>query len=185
MKRYEVIASIVPARRKITGVELGVYKGKTSNYLLQTLPKLTLYMVDRWRAYTDAERAAIKESEYEVPDGTKGTIRRANQKRHKKMYDKAKQVASQYPERAIIVKSDTVEAINIVRGKVDFVFVDAGHDYASVCRDIDAWLPKIKAGGFLFGHDYDKRHVGLRNAVDERFKDRVELFDDAVWMVRC
>jgi len=36
---------------------------------------------------------------------------------------------------------------------VDFCFIDAAHDFASVRNDILAWLPKIKPGGFLGGHD--------------------------------
>jgi predicted O-methyltransferase YrrM len=34
-----------------------------------------------------------------------------------------------------------------------FVFIDAAHDEASVRSDITHWLPKIKPGGILAGHD--------------------------------
>lgn len=37
---------------------------------------------------------------------------------------------------------------------LDFVFIDAAHEYESVRADILAWLPKIKSGGYLAGHDY-------------------------------
>lgn len=36
---------------------------------------------------------------------------------------------------------------------LDFVFIDAAHDTASVMRDIRAWLPKLKPGGTLAGDD--------------------------------
>ena len=38
---------------------------------------------------------------------------------------------------------------------VDWVHLDARHDYASVKADIQAWLPKVKPGGWLSGDDYD------------------------------
>lgn len=37
---------------------------------------------------------------------------------------------------------------------LDFVFIDAAHDTASVMRDIGAWLPKMKSGGTLAGDDF-------------------------------
>ena len=39
---------------------------------------------------------------------------------------------------------------------VDWVHLDARHEYASVKADIQAWLPKIKRGGWLSGDDYDQ-----------------------------
>jgi hypothetical protein len=36
----------------------------------------------------------------------------------------------------------------------DFVYIDAGHDYHSVCKDLEAWWPKLKPGGLFAGHDY-------------------------------
>ena len=49
---------------------------------------------------------------------------------------------------------------------LDMVFLDAGHDYASVTEDILAWLPKVKKGGILCGHDWQLE--GVRQAVEHR-----------------
>lgn len=35
---------------------------------------------------------------------------------------------------------------------LDFVFIDAAHDYENVLADIQAWFPKVK--GIIAGHDY-------------------------------
>lgn len=62
----------------------------------------------------------------------------------------------------------------------DFVFIDAAHDYDSVKSDIEAWLPKVKPGGILAGHDYCDSWPGVMKAVDELIPDRI-LTSKSVW----
>lgn len=40
-------------------------------------------------------------------------------------------------------------------GSLDFVYIDADHSFEGVIQDITSWLPKMKPGGVLAGHDYD------------------------------
>lgn len=48
---------------------------------------------------------------------------------------------------------------------LDFVFIDAAHDEANVTADIAAWLPKVRPGGVIAGHDYTRRFPGVVAAV--------------------
>ena len=51
---------------------------------------------------------------------------------------------------------------------IDWVHLDARHDYESVKADIAAWLPRVKRGGWLSGDDYEEaKHPGLVRAVGE------------------
>lgn len=43
----------------------------------------------------------------------------------------------------------------------DLIFLDAGHSYADVLADIEAWFPKVRPGGILAGHDFDKPILDL------------------------
>lgn len=60
---------------------------------------------------------------------------------------------------------------------IDFCYIDASHEYEDVKNDIIAWLPKVKPGGMLCGHDFygvnhhgfGKGWVGVFQAVDEIF----------------
>ena len=66
-----------------------------------------------------------------------------------------------------VIKGDSADsAAAFADESVDFVFIDADHSYAGISRDITAWLPKVKRGGVLAGHDY---HSDVQRCVDERF----------------
>lgn len=39
----------------------------------------------------------------------------------------------------------------------DLIFIDADHSYHAVLQDVRAWLPKVKPGGILCGHDCEGR----------------------------
>jgi hypothetical protein len=47
----------------------------------------------------------------------------------------------------------------------DMVFIDAAHDYDSICADIRAWRPLVRSGGLLCGHDHG--HPPIERAVRE------------------
>jgi hypothetical protein len=49
---------------------------------------------------------------------------------------------------------------------LDFVFIDGDHEYHAVRDDLSVWLPKLKWGGTLAGHDYHTRrrvHYAIRD----------------------
>lgn len=57
---------------------------------------------------------------------------------------------------------------------IDFCFVDANHTYEFVKKDIEAFLPKMKKGGIIAGHDYNNSHPGVIQAVNEIFVEEVQ-----------
>lgn len=71
-------------------------------------------------------------------------------------------------------------------GSLSMVFIDANHTKPFVEADIKAYLPKIKKGGVISGHDYNDQHPELCEAVDEIFGDKVDksYLDEGVWLVR-
>ena len=59
---------------------------------------------------------------------------------------------------------------------VDSIFIDAGHSYESVKKDIECWYPKMKKNSIISGHDYTEGWPGVMKAVNEFFgkPDKVE-----------
>lgn len=58
-------------------------------------------------------------------------------------------------------------------GSVDFIMIDGDHSYEGIRADIDAWLPKMKPGGWFTGDDYLR--PGVVKAVQETFGDRAKI----------
>ena len=66
-------------------------------------------------------------------------------------------IACGYGDTIALIVSDSLSASRLFGdASIDWVHLDARHDYASVKADIEAWLPKIKPGGWLSGDDYDE-----------------------------
>lgn len=66
---------------------------------------------------------------------------------------------------------------------LDFVFIDASHDYENVKADILSWFPKVKQGGYIGGHDYNDFHCGVVKAVTELFSNyhnKVKVYDSNI-----
>ncbi|MFK4509240.1 class I SAM-dependent methyltransferase [Bradyrhizobium daqingense] len=106
-----------------------------------------------------------------------------------------------------ILIADSCDAASFVaESAFDLVFVDADHRYKTVVADIAAWLPKVKPGGIICGHDCETRptpeirdmlrqspdvdsvpverfkfaavHPGAIIAVDEAFGGQAKLMSD-------
>lgn len=68
---------------------------------------------------------------------------------------------------------------------LDFVFIDAAHDYDNVVADIAAWRPKVKPGGVLAGHDYTGYWPGVVRAVDDfRGENPLDWQSEGCWGMR-
>ena len=77
-------------------------------------------------------------------------------------------------DRAVILNGDSTDmAAQVPDGSLDVAFIDADHSYTGAARDIPAWAPKVRAGGWLGGHDwcpgadYATHQYGIAQAVME------------------
>lgn len=158
-----------------SGVEIGVKDGAFSELLLQQWRGRRLISIDAWSPVTDP---ALSQAEHDALQA--GAVRRL----------------ARFGSRSEVRRRESVVAAGELPPRsLDFVYIDASHDYDSVAADIAAWAERVRAGGLLMGHDYydGVRHgqpYGVRRAVREFCEARhlshgVTLFDhpEASWIV--
>ena len=126
-------------------VEVGVYHGKSVAFLIEQLQlaeKLCkVYAVDVW----------------------------ASAKQWNKFQENMFSLGINHLVKPIRCLSD-MAALQFKDESCRFVYIDADHRYMAVKKDILAWLPKVKSGGILAGHDYGRPQCqGVAQAVNEIF----------------
>lgn len=165
---YQQFYTEIANRRYETLVEVGVWKGHSISFLARKIKELgyepKIYAVDLFEDAIEEEwNKNLKEEISLITD----------------IYNKVLE-NNEVRDMITDVKGLSWEmANNFEDNSIDFVFVDAGHEYESVVKDINAWLPKIKKGGIISGHDYFNP-CGVKQAVDELI-DGVKFSNDRIW----
>lgn len=154
-------------------VEVGCWLGRSTLYLaesiLESKKDINVYAVDTWKGSDeDAHKSYI--SEIGGPD---------------KLYEEFLKNISLLPKKIVCpIRKPSIDASFLFENRsLSAVFIDADHRYEYIRRDILAWLPKIKPGGFIGGHDYTKEWNGVVGAVDEIFGDKKEIYRNS-WLIR-
>lgn len=120
-------------------VEIGCWKGRSLCYLLveakNSGKNLSIYGVDHFEGSVGEPTLLQIAEEEDLLNICKQNCLRAG-----------------YPF-TLHCQASTFAAECFRDASLDFIFIDASHDYDSVRADIVAWLPKVKPGGLLAGHD--------------------------------
>jgi predicted O-methyltransferase YrrM len=66
----------------------------------------------------------------------------------------------------------------------DFVYIDGMHTYDQVKKDIKNYLPFLREGGFIGGHDYADNKEQVVKAVNEVIGQPDAVFQDTSWIKR-
>jgi predicted O-methyltransferase YrrM len=57
-------------------------------------------------------------------------------------------------DRFNFIREDSQKAAEQLEDEAyDFVFIDGGHSMKQVLADLDSWVPKVRPGGLVAGHD--------------------------------
>lgn len=136
-------------------VEVGSFKGRSSSFMaveiVQSNKNIRFDCVDTWMGSEEHQAG----QGFEDADVVRGSLYEAF-------------LANMEPVKGHFnpIKLDSIQASALYRDQsLDWVFIDASHDYHSVLADIKCWMPKVKQGGIISGHDY--HHPPIKQAVAE------------------
>lgn len=131
-----------------TGVEVGVERAVFSKAIMDIGNVEWLCGVDPWKAY-------------------KGYRDHVSQDKLDGFYEESLDRMESY-NWSPIREFSLMAATEFMDESLDFIYIDANHDYKNVMRDILAWYPKLKKGGVFSGHDYIRRkgQADLYDVVD-------------------
>ena len=154
-------------------VELGTYKGKSTSFIVTEMlnkgRNVKFYTVDTFQGDSGST------DKQEVEAYTKVNV--------SKMYEEFKQNTKHLEGKFTTMVNYSDEAAEyFLDNSVNSLFIDAGHSYEAVLKDITAWLPKMKNGGIMSGHDYNSWQ-GVKKAVNSFFGKPDKVENDC-WFVK-
>ena len=163
--RYDTLIRLINENNLKVGAEIGVKRGENVTKVLTACPDFVFHAIDCW------------DPKLQYINWTKGAQVVNEQFFNRKL--------RHFPGRLIKHKGYSVPVSDEFENEsLDLIFIDGDHEYIGCVADIIAWLPKLKFGGFLCGHDYGHpRFPGVKQAVDE-YLPAVEVFGDMTWVFK-
>jgi len=122
------------------GAEIGVQEGVFSEHILRNWKGSALFSIDAWQNFDADEYVDIAN----VSDDNQILL-----------YVNTTLRLSPFGKRSIVWRMTSEQAASTMPDNtLDFCYLDADHRYEAVKQDIELWLPKVKLGGIICGHDY-------------------------------
>jgi len=159
-------------KNKLTGIEIGVYRGECSEAVLKNMNIECYYLIDPYIAYDkfsenwykNKKNSSLEESELIM----KNKLKKFNN--WKLLKDFSFNVTNKFEDNSL-----------------DFVYIDGNHSYEFVMKDLIDYYPKVR-GGIIGGHDFDTQGFPeVKNAVMDWLKDKdLQLFtkDNDWWIIK-
>jgi len=158
---HDKLASVLKSRNPQNGLEIGVAFGGNAESILKNTTVAKLYLVDPYANYRNYHDAMNLE-----------------QRIFDKTYLHVIQKLLPFEGRYCLIRGFSEIVAKSWNEPLDFVFIDGRHTYDSVICDILEWMPHVRVGGLISGHDYlHQDFPGVTEAAHA-------VFDAIGWPVR-
>ena len=127
------------SKSNLIGVEIGVHYGNNALNILKALSIKQLYLIDPYDSYV--EKGIFWKTKY------------------KDIYKEVRKKFEKYKVKVKFIKRKSIDAIELIPNRLDFVYIDGNHTFKAVKKDIESYYPKVKNGGIIGGHDFDSPNV--------------------------
>jgi hypothetical protein len=158
------------------GVELGVWKGDSSEKFLQRARHI--HLVDPWSVtpYKDSDEFGDYDGYLTRYSKLVGSRNPAD---FQSYYDNiAESVKLRFKAKPVTIhRCTTDDFFSKFKEKVDWVYVDALHSYDGCLSDLRKSREIINAGGFIIGDDYGNKE-GVVRAVDQFIRETGLVLDN-------
>lgn len=151
--------------------EIGIWKGKSCKYILKRCRSIKEYWaIDQWSFLGEGY----------------GHMSLLSQDNWTSLYLRVCNLLFYFKNLKILRCKSSLAAELFKDEYFDLVYIDADHKADAVKQDILAWLPKVKKGGILAGHDYgSRRHREVKPTVNSLLgADKIETWPGLVWIKR-
>ena len=143
--------------QKKTVIEIGCAWGRSTVAMADNSPNCLLFAVDTWNGSPNELESHHKD--FKQLDGDAAYL-----EFYRNLWP---YIVSGF---VIPLRMHSINAATLLVEKgvyADFVFIDGCHDAPVVEQDIRAYLPLVREGGILAGHDYnDPKWPGINKAID-------------------
>jgi len=163
--------------KDLIGAEVGVAKAHSFCTLLQNCPNIkTLYGIDSYKPYVDYLKP--------ISDGKPAYQIDEKEIEYIKLLAYHNIKYSGFANKAILYEMDSNLACDKFQdASLDFIFIDTYMDYDQALNDLNVWIPKVKEGGIVAGHDWNCNDIKKAVSVyrNSNYVERTMSTFDSLW----
>ncbi len=161
------VAMEVFGNKEVNVCEVGVLEGNNVRNILENLNVKKIYLIDPYNGYIQEED--------KINVGIK-FMEKVKRKMIKNL--------ESYKDKIVLIEEDSFKAVKRLPDDIDFIYLDANHDYYYIKKEFELYWSKLKKGGILAGHDNNL--LSVSKAALEFSKERdlnleFKIFD---WIIR-